>query len=273
MILGQFEPVPFEKVADSICDPDRGSRTRFTFNHYAATLWLWVPSLLEDKLMRGMIVKGSGLHETYATCMGVDFLPDYAMRPCVRSALQYRYYDAQEGRWKSAGGKFTCDSYYRCFQEYTNAFQKHLVGDPLNRRMEIATNIFTPSPAEEKCIRETFIKTGDLFGSYSSCGCPDIFPQWPGAAEWISKSIANNPTLNLYWIIKDNYMLYTAGTVQPPDASVPKDGITPSVSPGLVDPDYASLLKETEELLKRSATIKNVAIIGGLALIFYMMRK
>lgn len=274
--MGQLAPITFAPVSDAICPPERALRKTFTFPHYAATLNLTVPSVLEDKIMRSLIVKGYSLYDTYRYGMGADYIPDAALRNCIRSALAYRYWDAEDGRWKSAPGKFTCDSYWRCFQEYTRAFVKHPALDPLDRRMELADGIFTPSPAESKCIRESFTtQTGNLLASYQACGCPEIYPTWPGAATWISTGIKNNPQLNLYYMIKDHYMLSTVGTTHPPATAVPVcPGITPlPVSPGLVEPDKAALLKEAEELLQREKLLKLLAVGGGVALVLFLMKK
>jgi len=272
--MGQLEPIDFPAVSEGICPEKRANRTSFTFSHYAASLRLWVPSVLEDQVMRSLIVKGYSLHQTYSLGMGTDYIPDAALRPCIRTVLSYRYFDPNDAQWKSAPGKFTCDSYYRCFQEYTSAFAKHPAADPLDRRMEIAPGIFTPSPAEEKCIRETVTKTGNLRGAYQSCGCPEIYPTWPGADGWISQAIRNNPLSNLYWTIKDHYMLSTAGTTQPPASVIP---VTPGgqlpQSPGMVDPNYAALLKESEELMARDRILKFLAIGGGVALIVILINK
>jgi len=273
--MGQLAPIIYEPVPDAVCSPERMLRKTFTFPHYAATLILTVPSLVEDRIMRSAIIKGHSLHETYRIGMGIDNIPEAALRPCIRNVLAYRYWDPEDAKWKSAPGKFTCDSYWRCFQEYTDAFVKHPAADPLDRRMELSPGIFTPSPREEKCIRESFTtKTGDLLASYQACGCPDIYPTWPGAATWISSAIKNNPQINLYPVIKDHYMTSTVGTTHPPGTAVPVcPGITPlpPVSPGLVEPDKAALLKEAEELLQRDKLVKLLAVGGGVALVLVLM--
>lgn len=273
--MGQLAPISFEPVPDAICDPDRALRKTFTFSHYAATLRLTVPTVLEDKILRSLVVRGYSLYDAYRLGMGTDYLPSAALRNCVKAALLYRYWDAEEGRWKSAPGKFTCDSYWRCFQEYTNAFVKHPAIDPLDRRMEIADGIFTPSPVESKCIRESFTtETGNLLASYEACGCPEIYPTWPGAATWISQGIKNNPQLNLYYMIKDHYMLSTVGTTHPPATAVPVcPGITPMpVSPGLLEPGKAALIQEGEELMRRERLLKFLAVGGAVAMFVFLTK-
>lgn len=274
--MGQLAPITFETVSDAICPPDRMLRKTFTFPHYAATLRLTVPTVVEDKIMRNFIVHGYSLYDTYRLGMGIDNVPDAALRPCVRNVLAYRYWDPEDGQWKSAPGKFTCDSYWRCFQEYTNAFVKHPATDILDRRMELSPGIFTPSPREEKCIRETFTtQTQNLLAAYQACGCPEIYPTWPGAEAFISNAIKFNPLVNLYPVIKDHYMTSTVGTTHPPGTAVPVcPGITPlPVSPGLEDPDKAALIKEGEELLQRDKLVKLLAIGGGVALVLMLMKK
>jgi hypothetical protein len=177
---------------------------------------------MHDGPLRSTVIGGASLYDAYAATMGLDKLPDSAMRPCIRSALLVREQVAGTSLAKS-----TCDQYWRCFQEYTSGVQAYPRADVTDRRMQIAAGVFTPSPREEKCIRESFVKIGSLRDAYNYCKCADIFPTWPGAVEHISRAIRANPGTNLYWVIKEHYL---ASILPVPEEEPEEVYITPVVT-------------------------------------------
>jgi len=200
--LVELVPAIYGAVPDYICDPNRAGSTAFSHRTKEGyILQLWLPSIMHDGPLRTAVIGGASLYDAYAATMGVAKVPDFPMRPCIRSALLVRQQVAGQSLAKS-----TCDQYWRCFQEYTSGVQAYPRPGEMDRRMQIAPGIFTPSPREEKCIRESFFKIGSLRDAYNYCKCADIFPTWPGAVAHISQAIRANPGKNLYWVIKEHYL-------------------------------------------------------------------
>jgi len=279
MMFGQIL-IQQTAVPDTICDPNRATSTTFSYTHPKGTLYLYVPPVMSDKALRDRVIAGKSLYDAYAETVGVDKLPDFAMRPGIKTALM------DKGFYNLTMAKRTCDQYWRCFQEYTAGFQKYPETNLLDRRMQIAPGVFTPSPAEEKCIRETYAKIGSLRDAYNVCGASEIFPYWPGALEYLAIAIAANPTKNLYWAIKAHYTNYILSLPGSPAVTKPvSPGVTKPISPFTIpvspitivpeepeplDPDYLAVMAELEEMRKSRAQMTTYLMIGGAAVLGFM---
>ena len=268
--LGQILPAqPYlPRVPNYVCSPDRSISAAFSYtSKEGIILRLWMPSVIHDIILRENITKGLSVHDAYvASGVGAKKVPDMTMRPCIRSALLTKGYEFSIA-------KSTCDQYWHCFQEYINGFVKHPAPDPLDRRMELGPGVFTPSPKEEKCIRETFAKIRSLRDSYNHCGCADIYPPLTGAAEYISASITANPGKNLYWTIKEHYISYRTGQLRPEPtptpAPTPEPTPAPEPTPGPEPEPTIIPVTPTEE--EEKAGINWLPLLIGGVVVFALM--
>lgn len=264
-------------MPDYICDPNRAITIQFTHRAADGTiLGLWIPAVIQDKPLRDQVEAGRNIYDSYSATIGVGYVPDFAMRPCIHSALL----DRPTGIGATIS-KATCSQYWRCFQEYIGGYQKYPKKELMARRMEIAPGVFTPSPTEEACIRSAFAKIGGLRDAYNHCGCSEIYPQWPGASEYTSGAIKNNPGKNLYYIIKDSYVEYINRPAPGPHdqvtpTTIPITQVTPTTMPytqeAEIDPDLAAMLEQLEKAKKGSQTM--LLVIGvGVVLALLVLKK
>lgn len=269
--LGQILPAqPYlPAVPNYICTPDRSISTMFSYKHAdGRSLHLWLPGVIHDLILRENVEKGMSVYDAYvASGVGADKAPGMAMRPCIRSALLTKGYGMTIA-------KTTCDQYWHCFQEYIRGYQKYPVADALGRRMEIAPGVFAPGKTEETCIRDTYMKLRSLRDAYNYCGCAEIYPALPGAAEFIAGKIAEKPRFNLYWAIKEHYILYRTGepvpTVVPtpiPVEPTPAPEPTPGPEPEPTTFIPVTLPPEEEE----KAGISWLPLVLGGVVVFALM--
>lgn len=211
--LGQATPV--------VCQNYTGARIKF----HSEGLSLTVPNAVEEKIIRWLIDQGKSLSQAYREAGSVWIIPDEGIRPCISEVLRTKWYNQQTGTWETAGiGQWTCTKFFNCFEEYIKAQRDWPEASLQDRRMEIAPGVYTPSAAEDACIRKDFFLNRDIVAAFERCNASAILPRWPGALTFIASALSNCPTCHLYQIMKDSYRLQA---IQPPA----KPSITPPTSP------------------------------------------
>jgi hypothetical protein len=217
-------PITYSLAHEQICDPEYAGRKTFS----SGVIKLTVPSYLEDDFIRYMLNFGKSLEKAYQEAEASSIYPDPACRACVRrEILQSKYYDVMSQDWKHVGGNYTCMIYFRCFEEYLNAFRDFPIQDDVDRLMRLAPGVYVPSPRQKACIVSEFTRSGDLYSAYRNCGAIDFYPWWPGGAAFVSATLRNSPHINLYDSIKDSYIM---ATLYPGQETLPSR-ITPMTEP------------------------------------------
>ncbi len=224
------------KVAQALCKERGATQYKLQFNRAvleAATsedefklryAVVTLPDAVRDRQIRWLIDNGETLENAYRKALAADLIPPEPMRPCILEVFKSKYYDPDDDTWKPFGPNHTCMGFHHCLAEYIPS----LIHDPKQtvpqeRRIRIAADVYAPSPAEAQCIKNQFVFTGNLVEAYEKCGAMDILPSWPGALEFITQALQNQPGESLYNAIKNAYMIYTVipPVSKPPDTQAP----------------------------------------------------
>jgi len=232
------------KKIPSQCDNYTGQRTTLR----EGGLTLVVPNLAEDTQIRWQMERGVKMTDAYKRAGASRFIPDPAIRSCISLVFQTPYFDLETGTWKTSAGKYTCIGFQKCLQEYAEGQAISPEDDPENRRLLIAPGVFAPSPAEEACIKQTFLSIASITDAYEQCGADDILPEWPGAADFIQNAfitaISEQKRLPpLYTLTKRSHQLYA---IQPPDEDpnlpTPATPVAPVTPPAEEEPKKSNLI-------------------------------
>jgi len=221
--------------APSACDSRTGLRKKFSSVEADRTVSLFVPNVVEEKGLRGLIEDGYNLARAYQLAQLTSIEPYPGLHGCLYDTLRTKGYDPAKAEMITYQGKFTCLQFWACWQDYLDARRRFA---PTKGRIRIAEGVYSPAArTEEPCIKDSFSKSGDLRKAYSECGAGDIVPNLSGAIETMTLMLRNTPAATLYDVTKTTYRLaYTTPTPEPPLAPGPEPP-----APGVDIPTHAGL--------------------------------
>jgi len=210
-----WDPMPQEPPI-GVCNPDVISRKYFGL---CEGVRLTVPSIKEDKHLRSLIVYGAALEDAYNAPMTYpgtelyDLIPEETgLHACIRDVLETQRIDTSTGKMvPQYAGNMTCIEFWRCYADFINA--KRETGE--TGRIKLGDNAYVPSLPEQECIRNDFVKTGDLGGAYERCGAGDIIPWWEGGLSGLISALRTKINVNIYDVLKASYTFANMEVIVP----------------------------------------------------------
>ena len=214
------------------------NRQRITLR--AGDLSITVPNILEDEQIRWQIERGVNLWEAYQRANVSGLFPDVAVRKCIEMVFKEPYYDPDDGKMKTSPGQYTCVGFHRCLRQYAGgqaAFAEEALAD---RRIQIAENVYSPSPNEEACIKRKFLEQIGIEEAYNQCGAGEILPKFKGFIPLVEgayvKAIGDRkPFPPLYDLTKRSYQLFAIQPQETPATPAPVPYVPPPATPTAED--------------------------------------
>lgn len=190
---------------------------------------LHVPDMVVDRNIRWQVDKGRSLEDAYAQVGWLDWLPPPGMRTCCFDIMAQKWLD-DNMEWQISGWGHTCFGYHKCLEKYVLAVRE---GNKAGR-MKVAPGLYSPSPVEEKCVKQRFAVGRDAVRAYNECKIMDILPTSPRIIEDLNRMLAYNlqerKSESIYTMLEVSSAMTPEQPHTPPDHHT----ATPSKTPYLI---------------------------------------